>query len=155
MNDFGLIQGGLRCRTDRTTLSAPALLAVLDAQDACVMVTGLTYLRQLPVQSVKIDQSFVVGIPSDEGSRTLVSASIALTHELKLHVIAAGVETEGQLSFLSNHSAIRCRALSSVDRKRRRGSKMISNQTSEVATTSLSLILLDPSIRIFRLLVGD
>ncbi len=65
--------------------------------------SSLTYLRQFPVQSVKIDQSFVEGIPSDEGSRALVSAIIALTHELKLHVIAEGVETEGQLSFLSSH----------------------------------------------------
>lgn len=63
--------------------------------------SSLTYLRQFPVQSVKIDKSFVEDIPSEEGSRTLVSAIIALTHELKLLVVAEGVETEAQLSFLS------------------------------------------------------
>ncbi len=65
--------------------------------------SSLTYLRQFPVQSVKIDQSFVADIPSDEGCRTLVSAIIALTHELKLNVVAEGVETEEQLSFLGRH----------------------------------------------------
>ncbi len=63
--------------------------------------SSLTYLRRFPVQSVKIDQSFVAEIASDEGSRTLVSAIIALTHGLKLQVVAEGVETEEQLSFLS------------------------------------------------------
>lgn len=62
--------------------------------------SSLTYLRQFPVQSVKIDQSFVTNIQNDEGCRTLVSAIIALTHELKLNVVAEGVETEEQLSFL-------------------------------------------------------
>jgi predicted signal transduction protein with EAL and GGDEF domain len=64
--------------------------------------SSLTYLRQFPVQSIKIDQSFVANIRTDEGSRTLISAIIALTHELKLHVIAEGVETEEQMSFLSS-----------------------------------------------------
>jgi diguanylate cyclase (GGDEF)-like protein/PAS domain S-box-containing protein len=62
--------------------------------------SSLTYLRRFPVQSVKIDRSFVVDLPSNEGSRTLVRAIIALAHELNLLVVAEGVETEEQLSFL-------------------------------------------------------
>ena len=65
--------------------------------------SSLTYLRRFPVNSVKIDQSFVFDIPGDEGSMTLVRAIIALAHQLKLKVIAEGVETEEQLAFLKTH----------------------------------------------------
>nr|WP_305888642.1 bifunctional diguanylate cyclase/phosphodiesterase [Methylomonas sp. SURF-2] len=64
--------------------------------------SSLTYLRRFPVQSVKIDRSFVIDLPDDEGSKTLVRAIIALAHELKLFVVAEGVETAAQLSFLKS-----------------------------------------------------
>ncbi|MDD5578033.1 MAG: EAL domain-containing protein [Methylobacter sp.] len=64
--------------------------------------SSLTYLRRFPVHSVKIDRSFVMDIPKDEGSMTLVRAIIALSHELKLQVTAEGVETEEQLAFLKD-----------------------------------------------------
>jgi diguanylate cyclase (GGDEF)-like protein/PAS domain S-box-containing protein len=67
--------------------------------------SSLTYLRQFPVQSVKIDRSFVQDIPQDEGSVTLVRAIIALAHELKINVTTEGIETEAQLTFLrTQHS---------------------------------------------------
>jgi EAL domain-containing protein (putative c-di-GMP-specific phosphodiesterase class I) len=65
--------------------------------------SSLTYLRRFPIDSVKIDRSFVLGLPGDEGSVTLVRAIIALAHELKMKVIVEGVETEEQLSFLKAH----------------------------------------------------
>ena len=65
--------------------------------------SSLTYLRRFPVHSVKIDRSFVLDIPGDEGSMTLVRAIIALAHELKMKVIVEGVETEEQLTFLKVH----------------------------------------------------
>ena len=65
--------------------------------------SSLTYLRRFPVHSVKIDRSFVLDIPSNEGSMTLVRAIIALAHELELKVIAEGVETEEQLAYLKTH----------------------------------------------------
>ncbi|MDP3876761.1 MAG: EAL domain-containing protein [Methylobacter sp.] len=65
--------------------------------------SSLTYLRRFPVHSVKIDRSFVMDLPHDEGSKTLVLAIIALAHELKLCVVAEGVETEDQLAFLKSH----------------------------------------------------
>jgi EAL domain-containing protein (putative c-di-GMP-specific phosphodiesterase class I) len=62
--------------------------------------SSLTYLRQFPVQNVKIDRSFVKDIPESESSKTLVRAIISLGHELNLSVTAEGVETEAQLDFL-------------------------------------------------------
>jgi diguanylate cyclase (GGDEF)-like protein len=67
--------------------------------------SSLTYLRQFPVQSVKIDKSFVQDIPSDEGSMTLVRAIIGLAHELKMDVTSEGIETEAQLDFLKTHKS--------------------------------------------------
>ncbi|MGR9000291.1 MAG: two-component system response regulator [Gammaproteobacteria bacterium] len=70
--------------------------------------SSLTYLRRSPVHRVKIDRSFVLNIPGDEDSMTLVRAIIALTHELNMIVTAQGVETDEQLVFLKTH---RCDAL--------------------------------------------
>lgn len=63
--------------------------------------SSLTYLRRFPIQSVKIDRSFVIDLPGDDGSKTLVRAITALAHELNLSVVVEGVETKGQLSFLT------------------------------------------------------
>lgn len=65
--------------------------------------SNLNYLRRFPVHSVKIDRSFVLDIPNDKDSTTLVRAIIALAHELNLQVTAEGVETEDQLEFLIDH----------------------------------------------------
>ena len=62
--------------------------------------SSLIHLGQFPVHSVKIDRSFVQDIPGDKSRVTLVRGIIALAHELKLKVIAEGVETEEQLAFL-------------------------------------------------------
>lgn len=62
--------------------------------------SSLNHLRRFPIQSVKIDRSFIRDIPGDEENMNLVRAIIALAHELKLMVMIAGVETEAQLAFL-------------------------------------------------------
>ncbi|MEA2620814.1 MAG: hypothetical protein QOC97_1587, partial [Chloroflexota bacterium] len=58
--------------------------------------SALNYLRQLPVDVVKIDRSFVIGIVADPAQRALVAAIIDLGHVLGLHLVAEGVETEAQ-----------------------------------------------------------
>jgi len=62
--------------------------------------SSLSYLKLLPVDALKIDQSFIRDIPADEGAATITSSIIALAHELKLNVIAEGIETEQQLELL-------------------------------------------------------
>ncbi|MGY1842984.1 putative bifunctional diguanylate cyclase/phosphodiesterase [Modestobacter sp. SYSU DS0875] len=54
---------------------------------------SLAYLTQLPVQTLKIDRSFVMGMLTDAGSRTIVRALIGLAHDLGLRVVAEGVES--------------------------------------------------------------
>ncbi|HEY5896594.1 MAG TPA: EAL domain-containing protein, partial [Burkholderiales bacterium] len=62
--------------------------------------SSLGYLAKLPVQSLKIDRSFIVAMIADANAMTLVSTIIQLAHSLKLKVVAEGVETEEQAKFL-------------------------------------------------------
>jgi EAL domain-containing protein (putative c-di-GMP-specific phosphodiesterase class I) len=62
--------------------------------------SSFAYLRQFPLDRLKIDKSFVDDIEEDSNARSIVAAIIDLGHHLNLQVLAEGVETPGQLEAL-------------------------------------------------------
>lgn len=62
--------------------------------------SSLNYLRMLPIDTLKIDQSFVQDVMTDPGSRSIIRFLVQLSRELGLRTVAEGVETEEQLVFL-------------------------------------------------------
>jgi diguanylate cyclase (GGDEF)-like protein len=62
--------------------------------------SSLAYLKRFPIDSVKVDRSFVEDIPQDVDSMAIAQAVIAMAHSLRLKVVAEGVESEAQLDFL-------------------------------------------------------
>lgn len=65
--------------------------------------SSLNYLKQFPIDVLKIDRSFVDGLPAGERDAQIAQAIIAMAHSLRLSVIAEGVETQAQLDFLQAH----------------------------------------------------
>jgi EAL domain-containing protein (putative c-di-GMP-specific phosphodiesterase class I) len=62
--------------------------------------SSLSYLKSLPIDNLKLDQSFVKGATTDPDDAALVMAIVTLAHNLRLNVVAEGIETEEQLAFL-------------------------------------------------------
>jgi diguanylate cyclase (GGDEF)-like protein/PAS domain S-box-containing protein len=62
--------------------------------------SSLSYLKRFPAQTVKIDRSFISGLPADKDDAAITEAVIAMAHSLGLNVVAEGVETQAQLATL-------------------------------------------------------
>jgi diguanylate cyclase (GGDEF)-like protein len=65
--------------------------------------SSLQYLKRLPINQLKIDQSFIREIPSDANDVAIVQTIIAMAHHMNLEVVAEGVETAEQLNFLKKY----------------------------------------------------
>jgi len=64
--------------------------------------SSLSYLKRFPIDSLKIDRSFIHGVAENHGDEAIIMAIVTLAHSLDLQVVAEGVETEQQLEFLRN-----------------------------------------------------
>jgi diguanylate cyclase (GGDEF)-like protein len=62
--------------------------------------SSLSYLRRLPVDRIKIDRSFVADVTSSEDAAVIARTIVTLAHNLRLEVVAEGVETEGHAAFI-------------------------------------------------------
>ncbi len=65
--------------------------------------SSLAYLKRFPIDRLKVDRSFISGLPADSEDAAITRSIIAMAHSLRLKVIAEGVETEAQLEFLREH----------------------------------------------------
>jgi diguanylate cyclase (GGDEF)-like protein/PAS domain S-box-containing protein len=65
--------------------------------------SSLSYLQKFPLDTLKIDRSFISGVEHNNGNASIVSAIISMAHNLKMEVVAEGVEIEDQADFLRLH----------------------------------------------------
>jgi EAL domain-containing protein (putative c-di-GMP-specific phosphodiesterase class I) len=65
--------------------------------------SSLSYFKEFPLDVLKIDQSFVRQLESEESSQAIVRAILALADGLGMDTVAEGVETEAQLEFLKQY----------------------------------------------------
>jgi diguanylate cyclase (GGDEF)-like protein/PAS domain S-box-containing protein len=91
--------------------STESILKALKAKGVRVAVddfgtgySSLSYLRKFPIDSLKIDQSFVRQITSSPDETSIVTAILSMAQSLKLRVVAEGVETQAELLFLQAHN---------------------------------------------------
>jgi EAL domain-containing protein (putative c-di-GMP-specific phosphodiesterase class I) len=65
--------------------------------------SSLSYLRRFPLDVLKIDRSFIADLEDDKDDRAITATIIGIGRTLNLKVIAEGVETSSQLTFLESH----------------------------------------------------
>ena len=115
LHDTGLSSDLLELELTESTLmdDARATLATLEQlrgigvylsiDDFGTGYSSMNYLKRFDVRALKIDRSFINGLPQDSENAAITRAIIAMAHGLKMAVVAEGVETDSQLSLLEQY----------------------------------------------------
>ncbi len=104
--DLEITEGILLQRSNDNAETLRLLSAMgikLSIDDFGTGYSSLAYLQRYPINCIKIDQSFVGAIARDPNDRALVNAIIGMGHSLGMNILAEGVETAQQASFLLDH----------------------------------------------------
>jgi len=104
--ELEMTESSLMMNTERTVTTLQNLrnLGVgVSIDDFGTGYSSLAYLRRFPLDKLKIDRVFIGGITTNADDAAIVLAILRMAHTLKLEVIAEGVETAAQLSWLRNH----------------------------------------------------
>jgi EAL domain-containing protein (putative c-di-GMP-specific phosphodiesterase class I) len=76
---------------------------LLSIDDFGTGYSSMSYLKRFDVRALKIDKSFINGLPQDSENAAITRAIIAMAHGLKMIVVAEGVETDEQLALLEQY----------------------------------------------------
>ena len=104
--DVEITESALMAGGDRTVRMLKELRSLdvsVSLDDFGTGYSSLSYLRKYPISNLKIDRSFFAEIESDDSSRSIVAAIIAMSKTLGMTVTAEGVENEVQMTFLREH----------------------------------------------------
>jgi len=99
LTETAMMQSPERMRRMLVQLSELGLRIAVD--DFGTGYSSLAYLKQFPIHALKLDKSFVAGIPGDADNMAIVRAVIAIGKALGLEMVAEGVETDQQRAFLA------------------------------------------------------
>ena len=115
LQDTGIEPGNLELEMTESLLmkQAEGAISTLDAlkkagvhlaiDDFGTGYSSLAYLKQFPIDRLKIDRAFVDNVDSDHGNAAIAKAVIAMAKSLNMVVTAEGVESESELNFLHGH----------------------------------------------------
>jgi EAL domain-containing protein (putative c-di-GMP-specific phosphodiesterase class I) len=87
--------------TTATLRSLKAIGVSIAIDDFGTGYSSLSYLKRFPIDSLKIDRSFVTELPGNQDDASIAQAVITMGHALRLKIVAEGVETQAQLDFLA------------------------------------------------------